>query len=299
MEQSTVFAAIVGEPNVGKSTLINQLVGAKIAITANRPQTTRTRILGVITKGETQYVFTDTPGFHAPKNRLDEHMVKSVRNGYGEVDVILFTVFPKNGLDETETALYEEVKASGIPVILVLNKLDTVSSNIKSQKMIESICTTKDFDDTIAVSAATGKNIDSLFELLKRYAVEGPHYYDEDTLTDVPEKVICAEIIREKLLTELRDELPHGCAVSIEAFREDESGDRVDIDAVIMCEKKSHTGLIIGKGGSMLKKITALARKDIEEFLGCRAGLKCWVKVREGWRNNENYILDFGYGADS
>jgi len=295
MKESTVFASIVGIPNVGKSTLLNRMVGARIAIATNKPQTTRNRIMGVVTEGDTQFVFLDTPGFHKPRTKLGEHMVKSVRDTYAETDVAIFVVFPKTGLDENEIALYNELKASKIPTILVLNKADTVSSVAKSQRMIDSICEEHPFDDTVAVSATSGKNVDVLFDILKSYAVEGPHLFEADTLTDMPEKVIVSEIIREKLLTELFDELPHGCAVSIEAFKERESGDMIDISAVILCEKDSHKGMIIGKRGSMLKRIGSLARKDIEQFLDCRVNLKCWVKVKEGWRNNENYIKDFGY----
>lgn len=295
LETKTLFAAIVGLPNVGKSTILNRLVGAKIAIATPKPQTTRNRIMGVLTAGLSQYVFLDTPGFHIPKTKLGERMVQSVRDSYSDVDVALFVVFPKSGLDETEQKLLQEIRKNKTPAVLVLNKADTISSKAKAQTMLNELAAPHDFANAVAVSALTGDGFGELMTILDSYAVVGPHMFDEDTLTDMPEKVIVAELIREKLLFELRDELPHGCAVAVESFKEREGSDLVDIEAVILCEKQSHKGMVIGKGGQMLKKIGSLARKDIEQFLDCRVNLKLWVKVRENWRNNESRIRDFGY----
>ncbi len=293
--QQTVFAAIVGKPNVGKSTLLNRMIGAKIAITSPRPQTTRNRIMGVVTHGEKQYVFLDTPGFHLPKTKLGEHMVKSVRDSVADIDCALFVTYPKETLDEIETQLLAELKTAGTPVILVMNKADTLSSKAKGEKFIEALCALYPFCGSVIVSALDGTGMQELTAELDKHASEGPHLFPDDTLTDIPEKVIVAELIREKLLLNLFDELPHGCAVSVERFKERMDKPLIDIDAEILCEKESHKGMIIGKKGAMLKKIGSEARADIEDFLDCRVNLKLWVKVREDWRNKESVIKTLGY----
>ncbi|MEG2676647.1 MAG: GTPase Era [Oscillospiraceae bacterium] len=295
MIEKNVFAAIVGKPNVGKSTLLNKMVGAKIAITSPKPQTTRNRIMGVVTNGETQYVFLDTPGFHVPKTKLGEHMVKSVRDSVSNIDCALFVTYPKDEVDEIETTLLNELKASKTPTILVMNKSDTLSDKSKGQELIKTLCAKYQFCDSALVSALTGDGLDELISLIDKHASEEPHMFPDDTLTDIPEKVIVAELIREKLLTNLFEELPHGCAVSIERFKERADKPFIDIDAEILCEKESHKGMIIGKKGLMLKKIGGEARADIQEFLGCRVNLKLWVKVREDWRNKESFIRNLGY----
>lgn len=293
METRTVFTAITGKPNAGKSTLLNRLIKSKLAITAPKPQTTRARILGIYTEDGTQYVFTDTPGFHSPRTRLGEHMVKTVRDSVSDADVTLFLAEPFGTLSESEKLLAGELRDSKIPVILVLNKCDTVSPE-KAEKLLEELSEETGFVESICVSALTGKNCDRLMELISAHALSGPHLYDEDALTDMPEKQIAAELIREKLLMFLQDELPHGCAVVIESFSERANSDMIDIGAAIVCEKNSHKAMIIGKGGAMIKKIGTAARAEIEAFLDCRVNLKCFVKVREGWRDNEQFIKEFG-----
>ncbi len=292
--EKTLFCAIIGKPNVGKSTLLNYLVGAKIAITTAKPQTTRNRIMGVITKGAVQYVYLDTPGFHVPRTKLGEHMVKSVEESVSEVDCALFVTWAKDSFDEDEKKLLSELSASHTPVILVINKVDALKDKNAAAKASEALCSQYRFASAVNVSALTGENIDALERAVGAFAKDGPHLYDEDTLTDIPEKAIVAELIREKLLCNLRDELPHGCAVSVERFKERDDRPLIDIDAEIICEKASHKGMIIGKGGSMLKTIGTQARADIEDFLDCSVNLKLWVKVREDWRNSELFIKNFG-----
>ncbi len=295
MAMRSVFAALVGLPNVGKSTLLNRLVGAKIAITSPKPQTTRSRIMGVVTEGELQAVFLDTPGFHAPKTKLGEHMVKAVRDSVAEIDCALFVTWAKESFDETEQKLLDELAAGGVPTLLVVNKADTLKRPEKGPEAVEALRRRFPFYDAVLVSAATGDGMERLTAALDARAQEGPHLFDSDTLTDLPEKVIVAEIIREKLLLNLRDELPHGCAVSVERFKERPDGGLLDIDAEIVCEKESHKGMIIGRGGAMLKKIGSEARADAEQFLACHVNLKLWVKVRENWRDKEMYLRNFGY----
>ncbi len=293
--EKTLFAAIVGKPNVGKSTLLNRMIGAKIAITSPRPQTTRNRIMGVVTEPPVQYVFLDTPGFHAPKTRLGEHMVKSVRESVADIDCALFVTWPKAELDELEIVLLAELRAAKTPVVLVLNKADTLPSAEKGRALAAALMRLYPFCASAVVSALTGAGMDGLMAELARHAADGSHLFPADTLTDIPEKVIVAELIREKLLTNLFDELPHGCAVSVERFRERADKPLIDIDAEILCEKESHKGMIIGKKGAMLKKIGSEARADIQDFLDCRVNLQLWVKVREDWRNKESVIKSLGY----
>jgi len=289
-----VFSIIAGNPNVGKSTLLNRLVGSRIAITSHKPQTTRTRITGILTEFETQYVFIDTPGFHAPRNKLDERMQRTISEAIADVDAALLLVPPKESLNETELELMREINGAKIPLILVMNKADTVSSANQRDFYLESLARQGSFSAVLAVSALKGEGIEELKTLLAGYAVEGPFLFDEDALTDVPEKTIAAEIIRENLLKFLSDELPHGTAVVIERFSERAKKEIVDIEATIFCEKQSHKGMIIGKDGAMLKRIATGARIGIERFSGCRVNLKCWVKVRENWRNDERHIREIG-----
>lgn len=288
----TVFTAIVGNPNVGKSTLLNRLTGVKIAITSHKPQTTRTRITGILTEGGVQYVFIDTPGFHHPRTKLAEQMQKAIGAAVEGVDVALLVVTPKEALDETEKQLLGMLKRAGTPVVLAMNKSDTLASATDEKRLLESLASEGDFAGILSVSALKGVGIDALKALLAERAEEGPLMFDEDTLTDIPEKTIVSELIRESLLKFLFEELPHGTAVIIESFKERPTGDIVDIDATVICEKNSHKGMIIGKGGSMLKKIATSARLNIESFLSCRVNLQVRVKVRENWRNNERYLRE-------
>lgn len=290
----SVFVAIVGKPNVGKSTLLNRLLGAKVAIVSSKPQTTRTRITGVLTEGGCQYVFLDTPGFHAPRNKLDQKMQQTVSEASADVDAALFLTWPKAFLDDEELLLLESLRAAHIPVILVYNKCDLAQSGKKADEQVAQLSALFPFDSAVKLSALTGKNCDGLLELLLDYSSEGPHFFPDDTLTDQPERVIAGEMVREQLLLQLFDELPHGCGVVVEQFSERDSG-LIDISAVIYCERESHKGMIIGKGGSKLKAVGTAARESIEQFLGARVNLQLHVKVKEAWRNNESVIKYLGY----
>ena len=290
----TAFIAIVGCPNVGKSSILNRLLGQKIAIVSEKPQTTRTRITGILTEGETQLVFTDTPGFHKPRTKLGENMVKAVSDSIADVDACLFVVEPMGELREKELELIERFKTEHIPVILAINKVDTVPEKDALMARILEVSSKFDFTAVVPMSAKTGDNFDALLDELKALAEPSVHFFPDDTLTDQPERVIVAEILREKMLRLLDKEIPHGTAVSIEKMHEREDSDLVDIDAVIYCEKESHKGIIIGKKGAMLKRISTRAREDMEHFLCCRVNLQCWVKVKEDWRNREGLIRNFG-----
>lgn len=292
--QKTAFIAIVGCPNVGKSSILNRLLGEKIAIVSDKPQTTRTRIMGVLTEGETQLVFTDTPGFHRPKTKLGEKMIRAVDESMSGVDACLFVVEPKGELRPAEEELIAKFKKQKARVVLAINKVDTVANKEELMQRILQFSQLYDFEAVVPVSAVKGDNMDALKEELNNLAEEGFHYFPEDTLTDQPERVLAAEMIREKLLRCLDKEIPHGTAVSIEKMREREDSDIVDIEAIIYCEKESHKGIIIGKGGAMLKRISTRAREDMERFFDCRVNLKCWVKVKEDWRNREGLIHNFG-----
>ena len=285
---------IAGRPNVGKSTLTNALVGEKIAIVSNKPQTTRTKIMGVLTEGDTQLVFTDTPGFHRPRTKLGEKMVQAVSDSVSGVDACLFVVEPEGELRPAELELIEKFKKLKMPVILAINKVDTLPDKEVLMARILEISKTYDFEAVVPVSALRGINMDELLSEMKKLAEESVFFFPEDTLTDQPERVIAAEIIREKLLRNLDREIPHGVAVSIEKMREREDSDIMDIEAVIYCEKDSHKGIIIGKNGAMLKRISTRAREDMEKFFQCHINLRCWVKVKEGWRNREGLIHNFG-----
>lgn len=290
----TAFIAIVGCPNVGKSSILNRLLGQKIAIVSDKPQTTRTKIMGVLTEGDTQLVFTDTPGFHRPRTKLGEKMVQAVSDSVSGVDACLFVVEPEGELRPAELELIEKFKKLKMPVILAINKVDTLPDKEVLMARILEISKTYDFEAVVPVSALSGINMDELLSEMKKLAEESVFFFPEDTLTDQPERVIAAEIIREKLLRNLDREIPHGVAVSIEKMREREDSDIMDIEAVIYCEKDSHKGIIIGKNGAMLKRISTRAREDMEKFFQCHINLRCWVKVKEGWRNREGLIHNFG-----
>ena len=290
----TAFISIVGCPNVGKSSLLNRMLGQKVAIVSNKPQTTRTKVMGVLTNGDTQLVFTDTPGFHKPKNKLGEKMIKAVGDSISGVDAVLFVVEPEGELRAAEKELIERFKREKLPVVLAINKVDTVAEKEKLMAKILEMSSLYNFEAVVPVSAIKGTNMDELVSELEKLAEESVFFFPEDTLTDQPERVIAAEIIREKILRNLDKEIPHGTAVSIEKMREREDGGIMDIDAVIYCEKDSHKGIIIGKKGAMLKKISTRAREDMERFFCCKINLQCWVKVKEGWRNKEGLIHNFG-----
>ncbi|MGI5967268.1 GTPase Era [Anaerotruncus rubiinfantis] len=294
-ETKSAFVAIVGKPNVGKSSLLNALVGEKVAIVSNKPQTTRTRITGVLTKDDTQFVFIDTPGLHKPRTKLSEYMNQQVTDSVADVDVAVLVVEPMGEIHKAEQDLIASFKAQRIPAILAINKIDTVSAKEKLMSRILAFSQAYDFEAIVPISALRGDAVDELLGELAKFAAPSPFFFDADTLTDQPERVIVAEIVREKLLRSLREEIPHGTAVAVERMKEREGGGILDIEVQIYCEKDSHKGMIIGKGGEMLKKVGSQAREDIERFLGCKVNLKCWVKVREDWRNRENIIRSFGY----
>lgn len=290
----TAFVAIVGCPNVGKSSLLNRMLGQKVAIVTQKPQTTRTKIMGVLTLGETQLVFTDTPGYHRPKTKLGEKMIKAVGEGINGVDACLFVTEPEGEIKETELELLKRLKAEKAPVVLALNKTDTVKQKEKLMEKIIALTSVYDFEAVVPVSALKNENVDQIIEELKKLAYESVHFFPDDTLTDQPERLLAAEMIREKILLLCDKEVPHGTAVSIEKMRERPAGDIMDVEAIIYCEKESHKGIIIGKNGAMLKRISTRAREDMEKFFGGRINLKCWVKVKEDWRNREGLIHNFG-----
>lgn len=290
----TAFVAIVGCPNVGKSSLLNRMLGQKVAIVTQKPQTTRTRIMGVLTKGETQLVFTDTPGYHRPKTKLGEKMIKAVGEGIAGIDAALFVVEPEGEIRETELELLKRLKAEKAPVVLAINKIDTIKQKEKLMERIVQFTGIYDFEAVVPVSALKDENIDLLIGELEKLSYESVHFFPDDTLTDQPERVLAGEIIREKMLLLLDKEVPHGVAVSIEKMRERPAGGIMDVEATIYCEKDTHKGIIIGKKGDMLKRISTKARVDMENFFQCKINLQCWVKVKEGWRNREGIIHNFG-----
>jgi len=292
MDTKAGFATLIGRPNVGKSTLMNQLIGQKIAITSNKPQTTRNRIQTVYTDDRGQIVFLDTPGIHKAKNKLGNYMVKVAEHTLREVDLILWLVEPTTFIGAGERHIIEQLKKVSTPVILVVNKIDTV----KREELLLCIDTYRkeyDFDEIVPVSARSGENKEELLKCIFKYMTYGPMFYDEDTITDQPERQIVAELIREQALYCLEDEIPHGIAVSIESMKYRKK--IVDIDATIVCERDSHKGIIIGKGGSMLKKIGSHARYGIEELLECKVNLQLWVKVKKDWRDSDFLLKNFGY----
>ncbi|HIY16007.1 MAG TPA: GTPase Era [Candidatus Intestinimonas stercorigallinarum] len=289
--------SIVGRPNVGKSTLTNALVGEKIAIVTNKPQTTRNRICAVVNRGECQYVFMDTPGLHKARTRLGEYMVGVVKESVADVDAVLLLVEPIPNVGVPEAELIGRIKALGVPAVLVINKIDTVEKE-KLLEVMQTYQAAHDFQAIVPISAKEGDGVEELLDLLAAYLPEGPQLFPEDMVTDQPERQVCAEIIREKLLLCLDKEIPHGTAVELTKFSERIDSGIIDIDATIFCEKASHKGIIIGKNGAMLKKISSLARKDIEAFMGAKVYLETWVKVKENWRDNVNFIHDVGYRED-
>lgn len=290
----TVFVAIVGCPNVGKSSLLNRMLGQKVAIVTQKPQTTRTRIMGILTKGETQLVFTDTPGYHRPKTKLGEKMIKAVGDGITGVDACLFVTEPEGEIRDTELELLKKLKAEKASVVLAINKIDTVKNKEQLMERIVQFTSVFDFEAVVPVSALKEENIDILISELEKLTYESVHFFPDDTLTDQPERVLAGEIIREKMLLLLDKEVPHGVAVSIEKMRERPTGGIMDVEATIYCEKDTHKGIIIGKKGDMLKRISSKARVDMENFFQCKINLQCWVKVKEGWRNREGIIHNFG-----
>ncbi len=294
-ETKTAFVAIVGRPNVGKSSLLNALIGEKVAIVSNRPQTTRTRITGVLTRENTQFVFIDTPGLHKPRTKLSEYMVKQVNESVTDVDVAVLVVEPAGEIQKAEQELIASFQAQRIPAILAINKIDTLDLREKLMPRILAFSQAHPFEAVVPISALKGDGVDAVLDELEKFAAPSPFFFDEDTLTDQPERVIVAEIVREKLLKNMYDEIPHGVAVTVERMHEREEQQLIDIEVQIYCEKESHKGMIIGKGGGMLKRVASQAREDIEHFLRCKVNLKCWVKVREDWRNRENVIRSFGF----
>lgn len=286
------FVAPIGRPNVGKSTLMNCLIGQKIAITSHKPQTTRNRIQTVYTSEEGQIVFVDTPGIHKAKNRLGDYMVNVAERSLKEVDVILWLVEPSNYIGAGEQHIIEQLRKVNVPVILVINKIDTV----KKEELLGFIDTYRkemEFAEIVPVSALKKENTEELIKCIMQYLPYGPAFYDEDTITDQPQRQIVAELIREKALRSLEEEIPHGIAVTIEKMKW--RGDLVDIEATIICERDSHKGIIIGKQGAMLKKIGTSARRDIEDLLESRVNLQLWVKVKKDWRDSDFLIKNFGY----
>ena len=289
----TAVVSVVGRPNVGKSTLTNKLVGQKVAIVSSKPQTTRTRITGVLSRGETQYVLLDTPGLHKPRSRLGDYMCKVVTDTVSEVDVAVLVVEPIPNIGPAEESLIAQIKQHHMPAILVINKIDTV----KKEELLAVIATyaaVHEFDAVVPISARTGEGVEELLTEIDKYAIEGPQLFPEDMVSDQPERQLVAEIIREKMLRLLDREVPHGVAVGIERWHEREDG-LVEINAVIYCEKASHKGIIIGKQGAMLREIGKQARGDIERMLDAKVYLELWVKVKEGWRNNQYQMRNFGY----
>lgn len=291
------FVTIIGRPNVGKSTLMNHLIGQKIAITSSKAQTTRNRIQTVYTSKEGQIVFLDTPGINRAKNKLGEYMLSAAENTLKEVDVILWLVEPTTFIGAGERYIIEQLKKVHTPVILVINKTDTVTEE-EIFKAIDTYKEVYDFKEIVPVSALRDKNTDELMRTIFTYLEEGPQYYDADTITDQPERAIAAEMIREKALRCLDKEIPHGIAVVIDRMKDRERGDIVDIDATIICERDSHKGIIIGKQGNMLKKIGTQARRDMENLLDTKVNLKLWVKVKKDWRDSEFLLKNYGYHSD-
>ena len=291
----TGYIGIIGRPNVGKSTLMNRIIGQKIAITSAKPQTTRNIIQTVVTKDNVQMVFLDTPGIHKSKNRLGDLMVRSAKSVVNDADLVLWLVEPTDYIGAGEKAIVEILKTLTIPVVLVINKVDTV----KKEEVLHFIDTYRkemDFAEIVPVSALKGDNVDELFAVISSYLPEGPFLYDEDTVTELTEREICAEIIREKALRLMKDEIPHGIAVTVDKM--DFKKGLCNVDATILCERESHKGMIIGKGGNMLKKIGTAARLDMEKLLSIQVNLHLWVKVRNNWRDDEGSLKDLGYTRD-
>ena len=288
---------LCGRPNVGKSTLINTLVGEKVAIVTNKPQTTRNRICGILTRGESQFVFVDTPGLHKARTRFGDYMVNVVRESVADVDAVALLVEPIPNIGEPEAQLIARVKTLGCPAVLVINKADTLERKDKLLEVIQLYSQEHDFQAVVPISAKTGEGVEELLGVLEGFLPDGPQLFPEDMTSDQPERQMMGEILREKLLLSMDKEIPHGTAVEITRFveREDEV---IEVEATVYCEKNSHKGIIIGKGGAMLKKISTLARQDMERFMGTKVYLQTWVKVKENWRDNPAAIQNFGYHQD-
>lgn len=293
MKTKTAMITIAGRPNVGKSTLVNYLVGEKIAIVSNKPQTTRNRICGIVTKNETQFVFVDTPGYHRARTKLGDYMVNVARDSIADVDLTVLVVEPIASIGAQEEGLIQKIRGSKCPAVLAINKIDTVEKD-QLLEIIALYSATETFDAIIPISAKTGDGVELLMQQCARYAQESCFLFPEDVTTDQPERQVMAEIIREKLLWCLDKEIPHGTAVEITTFSERDNG-VIDIDATIYCEKSSHKGIIIGKQGAMLKKISSMARVDCEKFMGTKVYLTTWVKVKENWRDSDYLVRNFGY----
>ena len=293
MATKSAMITIAGRPNVGKSTLTNYLVGEKIAIVSNKPQTTRNRICGIVTREETQFVFVDTPGYHKPRTKLGDYMVSVTKESIVDVDLTILVVEPVANIGPQEEGLIAQLQGKNCPVVLAINKIDTMEKE-QLLEVISVYSQAASFDAIIPISAKTGDGVEDLLKICEKYAVEGPFLFPEDITTDQPERQVMAEIIREKLLWCLDREVPHGTAVEITKFSERDNG-IIDIDATIYCEKASHKGIIIGKRGEMLKKISSMARADCEKFMGTRVYLTTWVKVKENWRDSDFLVRNFGY----
>ena len=293
MITKSAMITICGRPNVGKSTLTNALVGEKIAIVSNKPQTTRNRISAVVTRGDTQFVLMDTPGFHKPRTRLGDYMVNVVKESVADVDAVMLLIEPIANIGKQEEELIARIREARVPAVLVINKIDTVekSALLEVMAVYSAAC---EFDAIIPISAKNGEGLDELMEQLEKYAVEGPQLFPDDMISDQPEKQICAELVREKLLLCLDKEIPHGIAIEVTKFSERENG-IIDMDVTIFCEKASHKGIIIGKQGAMLRRIGELARNDIEAFMGTKVFLQTWVKVKENWRDSMAQLRNFGF----
>ena len=289
----SAMITVCGRPNVGKSTLTNALVGEKVAIVSNKPQTTRNRITAIVSRGDTQFVLMDTPGFHKPRTRLGDYMVNVVKESVADVDLVLLLVEPVAAIGPQEEALIERLRQTGAPALLVINKIDSVDKT-RLLEVMAAYSTAYDFDAILPISAKTGEGLEELLAEMEKYAEEGPHLFPDDMITDQPERQICAELGREKLLKCLDKEIPHGTAVEVTRFSERESG-IIDLEVTIYCEKESHKGIIIGKKGAMLKKIGELAREDIEAFMGTKLYLQTWVKVKENWRDSMAQLRNFGF----
>ena len=294
MIKKSGIITICGRPNVGKSTLTNAFVGEKVAIVTNKPQTTRNRICGIKNRGECQFVFVDTPGLHKARTRLGDYMVNVVKESVADVDAVLLLVEPIPNVGEPEGQLIARIKALGCPAVLAINKADTVAQKDRLLEVIQVYSQEHDFDAVVPISAKTGQGVEELLDVLEGYLPEGPQLFPEDMTSDQPERQMMAEIMREKLLLLLDKEIPHGTAVEITRFAERED-EVIEVEATIYCEKNSHKGIIIGKGGEMLKRASTLARQDMEKFMGTKVFLKTWVKVKENWRDNPAAIQNFGY----
>lgn len=300
MDTLSAFVAIVGRPNVGKSSLLNALVGKKVAIVSDKPQTTRTRIMGVVTRGKTQLAFLDTPGNHKPRTRLGDFMVRSIGEAVSGVDVGLLVTEPRAAIREEEAALLEQLTAQKLPKVLVINKIDTLEDKAALLAVIAAWKERGDFDAIVPVSALNGDGLEELLTVLSGFAFESPHFFPDDATSDQTEQAVAAEVIREKMLLLLRQEIPHGIAVAIERMgeRETAKGTILDIEANIYCERESHKGMVIGKQGAMLKQIASLARAELEQLFDTRVNLQCWVKVKEDWRNRQGFLNGLGYKLD-